>query len=209
VADTFRDLLFGDVPAAEWPPPGADHAAAEPWSSFLRAQVQRGKSQAEAVLTLRGILETTGLESRHYLQAWHELRELGVAPDAALAKQVLGVVVEVPVETGLDVLAAYLDGTARYLNYSGAAVIWEHPSDTLDAEVGALLEAGHAIATRIGPWKGPRLVLPPGQMRLSILTPSGLHFGQAPFETLSRDALGGRAIQAAMALMQRLIELRK
>jgi hypothetical protein len=208
VPSSLRDVLFGDVPASEWPAAGAEHAAAEPWSSFARAREQASTSRAEAVLTLRGIVETTGLESRHYLQAWRALRELGVAPDAALAKRVLGVVVEVPVETGLDVLAAYADRTARYLNYSGAAVVWERPNDILDAEVDALLEAGHAIAMRIGAWDGPRPVLPPGQTRLSILTPSGLHFGQGPFEILSRDALGGRAIHAATALMQRLIALR-
>jgi hypothetical protein len=175
----------------------------------VRARAQTTASRAEAMGTLRGIVESSGLESRHYLQAWHALRELGVAPEVALAKQVLGAVIEVPVETGLDVLAAYADGTARYLNHSGAAVIWEHPNDSLDAEVSALLEAARAIAVRIGPWDGPRPVLPRGQTRLSILTPSGLHFGQASFETLSRDPLSGRAISAALALMQRLVTLRK
>ncbi|UOQ72993.1 hypothetical protein [Hymenobacter cellulosilyticus] len=42
-------------------------------------------------------------------------------------------------------------------------------------------------------------------MRLNLLTPSGLHFGQAPFDTLWQDALGGPVLVAAQQLMQALI----
>ena len=45
----------------------------------------------------------------------------------------------------------------------------------------------------------------PGQARISILTPSGVHFGQGPFELLSADPMCSRAIDAAANLMQSLI----
>jgi hypothetical protein len=38
-----------------------------------------------------------------------------------------------------------------------------------------------------------------------MLVPSGLHFGQAPFEVLMGDQMGGPVITAAMQLMQALI----
>jgi hypothetical protein len=130
-----------------------------------------------------------------------ETRFLGWAPPVD-TKQVWGVVVEVGLQGGLDLLAAYADHTARYYNYSGAGVVWDHP----DAPIDALLACGQTICDRIGPWEGARPAPPPnGQVRINLLTPSGLHFGQGPFELLSQDSLGGPALAAATALMQGLI----
>jgi hypothetical protein len=122
------------------------------------------------------------------------------------AKQVLGVVVEVGLEGGLDLLAAYADHTARYYNYSGAGVVWEHADASLDAQIDVLLACGQTISDVIGPWEGERPAPPPtGEVRINLLTASGLNFGQAPFEVLSRDSLAGPALAAATALMQSLI----
>lgn len=134
----------------------------EPWASFVRAREAARTNPGEAIRNLRAILDVSGLESRHYLQAWNGLRELGIRPDETTAKAVLGVVVEVPVDgAGLDVLAAYADHSARYLNYSGAAVIWDRPDARGDAEIDSLLEAGRSIVVQIGPWDGPRPPVPP------------------------------------------------
>ena len=46
-----------------------------------------------------------------------------------------------PVPGGLDTLAAYEDLSARYLNFSGAAVIWDHPDNSLDSETRGLMQA--------------------------------------------------------------------
>ena len=58
-----------------------------------------------------------------YLEAWLALRRLGDTPPSAIAKQVLGVVVEVGVEGGLDLVAVYNDLSAWYYDHTGAAVI--------------------------------------------------------------------------------------
>ena len=202
----IRDTLFGDMPLSAWP--GATSTSTEePWASFIKARDQlEGGDKALAKETLRHIMATPDLESRHYLQAWHFLRELGEQPSAAAAKQLYGVVVEVSMDEGLDIVAAYANHTARYFNYSGAAIIWEKPNTSLDSDVDALLEAGRVVAAQIGPWEGARPAPPPnGQVRINMLVPSGLHFGQAPFEILSRDPMGGPVIAAAMRLMQALI----
>lgn len=138
------------------------------------------------------------LESRHYVQAWHFLRESGVRPDASVAKDVFGVVVEVALPEGLDIVAAYADGTARYFNHSGAAVVWEAPDNSLHSQIESVLRAGKVVVDQIGPWEDPRPPAPPtGQARINMLTPSGLHFGQAPFEALAADQLGGAVISTA------------
>lgn len=203
----IRDVLFGDLPFSQWPNESAPGRDNEPWLSFIQARNQLNSGDKEnSKQTLRRILEMPDLESRHYLQAWHFLRESGESPSDAEAKRLYGVVVEVTLDEGLDIVAAYADHTARYFNYSGAAVVWERPDESLDQTIDSLLEAGKVVADKIGPWEEARPPAPPqGQVRISMLVPSGLHFGQGPFEALSRDPLGGPVIAAAMQLMQSLI----
>ena len=137
----------------------------------------------------------------------HALRAVGERPGGNDAKHLYGVVVEVSMPPdGLDLLAAYEDGTARYYNYSGAGVVWDRPDASLDPAVSALLEAGRTLVTQIGPWEGERAPAPRGSdVRVSLLTPSGPHFGQGPFDALAADNLGGPVIAAATRLMQELI----
>jgi hypothetical protein len=136
------------------------------------------------------------------------LRELGVRPAAEIAKKLYGAVVEVSLQDGLDVLAAYADGRARYLNWNGGAVIWDAPGPRFDADIAAVLNAGKVIVPRIGPWEGPRRGPPPtGHLRLNLLTPSGLHFGEGPMDALGRDALTGPLLAAATGLMRGLTSL--
>lgn len=208
MADSMRDTLFGDLPIDVW---GANEAAVEPWLSFARARdaMARGDTK-EAVAALAAVTVMPGLESRHSLQAWHFLRGLGQPPPVDVQKQVLGVVVEVSLDTGLDLVAGYADHTARYWNYSGSGVVWDRPDGSLDAAVDALLDAGRAVVVHIGPWEGPRRPPPqPDFVRLNMLTPLGICFGEGPFAALAEDPMGGRLLGAATHLMQRLTLLRR
>ena len=202
---TIRDTLFGDLPIAAWT--GGD-SSGEPWVRFqaVEKSLESGSTET-AIQILREIADTPELESRHYLQAWHFLRSLGLDPPDEVAKKVYGVVVEVTLEQGLHIVAAYADHTARYFNYSGAGVIWDRSDDSLHEEIQNLLDAGNNIVHHIGPWEGERPAAPPqGQARVSMLTPSGLHFGQAPLTALVNDEMGGPIIKAALDLMQALIK---
>jgi hypothetical protein len=203
----IRDVLFGDLPLSKWPLDSSSPAQEEPWLSFVHARNSLTDSNnEEAIWRLQRILAMPDLESRHYLQAWHFLRELGVQPPTNEAKRVYGVIVEVAMPQGLDILAGYSDHTARYFNYSGAAVIWERPDASLDQTIDTLLEAGQGVAAQIGPWEDARPPAPRGdEARISMLTPSGLHFGQASMDVLSQDALGAPVIAVATKLMQDLI----
>jgi hypothetical protein len=206
--DSMRDTLFGDLPIDVW---GANEAAVEPWLSFARARdaMARGDTK-DAVAALAAVTVMPGLESRHSLQAWHFLRGLGQPPPVDVQKQVLGVVVEVSLDTGLDLVAGYADHSARYWNYSGSGVVWDRPDGSLDAAVDALLDAGRAVVVHIGPWEGPRRPPPqPDFERLNMLTPLGICFGEGPFAALAEDPMGGRLLGAATHLMQRLTLLRR
>jgi hypothetical protein len=203
----IRDTLFGDTALDAWPG-SAQGASGEPWASFVRAREARAAGRTPEAVELWGRITTMpDLESRHYLQAWHFLRAHGVNPSADSAKTLLGVVVEVYLNEGLDLLAAYPDHHARYYNFSGAGVVWERPDPSLDPYIDALLAAGAQVLQAIGPWAGPRPdPPPPGQMRLNFLSAAGLHFGQAPMAVFAANALSAPTVNAATALLKQLIE---
>jgi hypothetical protein len=205
VSNSIRETLFGDMPLNKWPAEETNQIF--PWSAFITARNHIANSSFEnAIEQWKKILATANLESRHYVQAWNFLRQNGQQPTPAIAKDVLGVVVEVGMPTGLDLLAAYADHSARYYNFSGAGVVWEHPDSSLDSAIDALLSDSAQVVGQIGPWDQDRPPSPQtGQMRISFLTPSGLHFGQAPMQTLASDPLSGRVVQLATTLMQMLI----
>src|SRR5262245_26900215 len=200
---SLRETLFGDMPLSAL----TANASAEPLASFARVaeRLERG-DQGGAIDVLRSIAATPGLESRIYLQAWCSLRKLGVEPPPEDATRLLGVVVDVPMNGGLDVLAAYTDHRARYLNFSGSAILWEAPDARLDGRIDALLAEGRKLVQRVGVWQGDRPPLAAGRGRISMLTPSGLHFGEGPRSGLTQDAIGP-VMQAATQLMLALIDV--
>lgn len=205
----IHGFLFGDVPVLEWPRPESASRNVRPWLLFATAQeaYQRGESAA-AVTALREVLATPDLESRQYLQAWHFLRALGVVPAADEGKRVLGVVLEVAMHGGLDVVAAYADNSARYINYSGKVIVWEAGTDLPGGFIQALLTAAQPVAAAIGPWLEARRQPPSaGDVRINLLTASGLHFGEGSFDVLFQDPMGGPVLAAGQALMQALMEL--
>jgi hypothetical protein len=201
---SFRELLFGDVPFAKW----AASGDGEPWSHFRAAEeaLERGDHR-KAQEILDAIAKMRNLESRHYVEAWMGLRSLGVSPPVSEAKHVYGVVLDVPMEKGLDTLAAYEDGSARYINFSGRAIVWEARGEDrdVDTRLGTLMAAGRALAAAIGPWTEARPPLGMGNARISLLTPSGLHFGEGPFTAMARDPMAAPLFNAGAMLMQALV----
>ena len=199
-------LLFGDLPLDQWP--GADAPAqGAPWDSFIaaRAKLAAG-NRDEAIRLWLHITTRADVESRHLLQAWTFLRQAGIAPDAEHAKDVLGVIVSVPVQNGHDVLAAYHDGSVRYVNFSGAAVVVDDAPPAVAAAARELLGQGRIVAGRIGPWTEPRLPpLASGEARLMVLTPSGPRFGQAAFSALGSDPMAQPVLDAAFQLLTEVL----
>jgi len=173
--------------------------------SFAQArELAQAGHRDDAVRIWRQIASAEGLESRYTLQASHFLRQAGQPPPPDQARLVLGVAVEMPARKGHDLLVAYRDGTARYLNYSGKAVIWEDHSDTrAQAAITDWLDAGQVVASAIGVWEQPSLPpWPAGDARLMMLTPGGHRFGQAPAAALSQDPQAGPFLAAPTRLLQ-------
>ena len=204
---TIRDTLFSDELLEKVATYSKEPNDTSCWSHFANAQrILKNGNKSEAINELNKVLEITGLESRVYLQAWNCLRVLGNTPSADIASQVKGIVVEVALDKGLDLVAAYSDHSARYYNFSGAGVVWDASDPNIEKIVDELLAAGQVIVNNIGLWEKPRPPAPPkGSVRINLLTYGGLYFGQGKFEALAQDKLGGTTLKLATSLMQALI----
>jgi hypothetical protein len=202
---TLRDTLLGDLSPQEWP---SDANEVHPWSLFVKArELIAARQESQAADIYREIAETPRLESRHYLQAWHFLRKMNIQPPPELANKVYGVVVEVCLATGPELVAGYTDHTARYLHSSGGGVVWEAPDSSLNEPIDRLLEAGAAAAAVI-PAMNQARPNPPKEVnavQICILTPSGIHHGLGTFERCSREPLANAIVNTATALMQALV----
>jgi hypothetical protein len=202
---TLRDMLLGDLTPAEW----LGNREGMPWSLFVEGhdQVMLKGDIKGAIKTYKKIAETPGLESRHYLQAWHFLRKLGTTPPADIARNVYGVVVDVVLESGQETVAAYADHHARYINYTGGGVIWEAPDASLNEKIDTLLRVCEPPARQLKPLdKHPLAPSALNAVQICILTPSGIHHGLGTFEGWSKDAMGGPILVAATDLMKSLVD---
>lgn len=152
---------------------------------------------------LEDILHDVELEARPKILAARLLAENAIVEPQ---RRLMGVIIEVGLEDGLDVLAAYEDGSARYINFSGKIIIWDTPTTESEQLLTELFDVGTAVVNNIGPWDGPRRPAPSGgNIRLNFLVSDGLYFGEGPFEVLQQDEMGGPVIDSAVKLMHYLI----
>jgi hypothetical protein len=192
--DKVYNLLFCDQP--ELLQPAIDNAKEYPWNVLFAATPDAA--------ALQQLAADTNAESRMRLLAYTVLANMG---KKATEKELLGVIIEVGLEGGLDVLAAYDDGTARYINQSGSMIVWESPNAESNALLDRLFAESEVVVSKIGPWDKARLSEPGnGEVRLNFLVSDGLYFGQGPFDVLSNDPMGGPVIDAATKLMVFLTE---
>jgi hypothetical protein len=205
----MREVMFGDLPWDEWC--RREGPLEAPWPLFRAAWTAKKNGDLEgSCACLEQVVSTLGFETRHYVQAWHYLRELGRPPSPAEAKDVLGVIIEKGMKEGLDVFGAYDDHTARYWSYRGTGILWDQSNDLLDDEIEALFESARLAVEKIRPRVGPRPPPPaPGEFQISFLTPSGVHFGRGTEDVLSVDPLAEEVLERATTLMRRLTDLKQ
>ena len=154
---------------------------------------------------LESLISDPSVESRVRLLAYRKLFLNGKKPKK---KELLGVVVEVGLEKGTDVLASFSDGTARYINQSGKIIIWDMSDKRSDFLTKELFYESESIVKKIGPWDKQARLAPPGRglARISFLMSDGLYFGQGPMNDLFHDPLSGPALNVTTLLMQHITE---
>jgi len=188
-------LLFCDEP---WRFKPADGQAPAPWQTLLFSE----KPAPDAV---RALAEDRSAEARTRALAYRWLRGNG---HAVPKRQLLGVVVEVALPGGLDVLATFADGGIRYINHTGRLVFVEGGLPDTGPIVERLYAASRNVIARIGP-SDERRRPPPAQgaIRLTFIASDALYFGEGPMSTMQQDALAAPVIQVATELLQRVVAI--
>lgn len=191
--DRIYNLLFCDDPALyQQDAP----TTAYPWTVLLAPTPDPAALQALAADPTQ--------EGRARLLAYRQLAQLGAPP---APPELLGVVVEVGLPLGLDALAAFADGSARYFNQAGKLLVWEAQTPESDELVRQLFAASRRVVSQIGPWREKRLPPPTnGLVRLTFLVADGLYFGQGPLAVFAHDAMAGPVVAAATQLLTYLTE---
>lgn len=158
--------------------------------------------------TLESVALGEGGETRYRLLAATALRSRGWKAPAGRGDELLGVVVEVSLERGLETLAAWTDGSVRYLNQGGAIVLHDAPEDperdVLAPFVRGLLEAAAPL-----PASTPATVRPkaaPNAMRVTLLTLDGPRVLTRPPELDEQDPVAP-ALAAAHELLVATMDL--
>jgi hypothetical protein len=161
-------------------------------------------SDASNNADLEKIIADTNIESRIQILAYNKLLVNGGKINK---KDLLAVIVEIGLDNGLDVLASFSDGTARYINQTGKMIIWETTNDISDTLTKKLFNNSYNVVYKIGPWDKPRRLSPEkGIVRITFLVSDGLYFGEGPMNVLFNDPLSGPALSSAAELMKYLVE---
>ena len=149
---------------------------------------------------LKKLVEDEEVESRTKILAYRKLKNL------PKETKLLGVIIEAHLPEGLDILAAYADGSARYINYTGNMVVWEKSTKESEELIQQLFKSGQSTVSKIGPWDKQRLPAPTkGNTRLTFLVEGEIYFEEAPTEVLFNDPLAGNVLLHGAYLMQYLI----
>jgi|SoiMethySBSTD1v2_1073268.scaffolds.fasta_scaffold36309_4 hypothetical protein len=175
---------------------------------LLAAALERKGNRPGAVAALRQLL-AAAKESRIRLWTWTALRHLGEAPEPERAAAVEGLVVEVDSGRGVETLAAYADGTARYLLPGGAKFVWDAPDKRLAQPITDTLAAAGAIAADL---PLGRLAGEPGpdHARVTLLTPAGPRAVEEPLADIASPVSArGPLFAAATALLSEILAIAK
>jgi hypothetical protein len=173
--------------------------AGEPWTTLL--------ADAPDVKTLERIAGYEQGESRVRALAYNRLRALG---HPVPAKKLLGVIVEVPLQLGPDVLAAFADGGVRYLNQSGKGgqVFEKGGAPNVEALAKQLIAASQPLVDQTSPSDKERLPPPKGpNVRLTFLVSDGLYVREGSFKELGKDPLSASVVVKATQLLQAVMAM--
>jgi hypothetical protein len=160
-------------------------------------------SETSSVEDLQKIADGNNVDPRIKILTYNMLLANGHLP---AKKELLGVIVEVGLDEGLDVLASFNNGTARYINLSEKIIVWETTDDAEANKITRdLFACSQYIVNQIGAWDKPRRPSPTkGNVRISFLVSDGLYFGEGPIGILFSDPMAIPALTKATELMQYL-----
>ena len=161
---------------AESASPSAGGLAAGPTpsrSAAVREQLFASSPKAGGAADLAAIARDPQRGSRERQEACAGLRKLGPLPADVDGAELHGVVMDVPLNEGIDTVALYADGTSRYVNFAGFSRRIEQPAGEVLVSTKRSIESARALAPQIAP--GDHTTMPASQKasRFTFLTCAG------------------------------------
>jgi len=154
------------------------------------------------VRVVQAIVQDANEESRVRLLAAHWLRTNGHEVPAA---ELLGIVVEVPLEGSLDTLAAYADGRVRYINHTGRIAVYDGAPEDVAQQAKLLVAAAIPAAAKATAQKRGGASTP-GLVRFSFLSTEGLRVREGGFGDIARDQLAAPVLEGAQKLLDLIVK---
>ena len=119
------------------------------------------------------------------------------------AKVFLGVVAELGSLNGPDVVAAYGDGSIRFISERETLASFGPGSPKITRKAQELLSRSRGLLAHLDPWKEPRVPAAPfGIIRITFLTSDGIYFGDGEARSMARDKFGGETVRTAVQLLR-------
>jgi len=162
-------------------------------------------SETSSITDIQKVIDDKDSDPRTKILAYNRQLAIGHKPGK---KELLAVIVEVGLDGGLDVLASFSNGTARYINQTGQILVWETTDDqTANKITSDLFANSQNIVNQIGAWDKQRRPNPTkGNVRITFLVSDGLYFGEGPLNVLFSDPMASPALTKATELMQYLTQ---
>lgn len=161
-------------------------------------------SETSTISDLQKISDDSTSDARLKVLSYNRQLASGHIP---INKELLAVIVEVGLKGGLDTLASFNDGTARYINQAGNIIVWETTDPRSNELTQDLFLNSQHIVNQIGVWDKPRRPAPTkGNARITFLVSDGFYFGEGPIDILFNDPMASAALTSATYLMKYLTE---
>ena len=161
-------------------------------------------SETSTISDLQKIIDDSNSDPRQKVLSYNRQIASGHKPSK---KELLAVIVEVGLESGVDALASFNDGTARYINQTGKLLVWETTDEKSNELTKDLFLKSQNIVNQIGAWDKPRRQAPTkGNVRITFLVSDGLYFGEGPIDVLFNDPMASPALTSATYLMNYFTE---
>jgi len=201
----FTELLFCDQTLDDLLTSlDEDPASGGAWMLLSKSAEHMRQGEVErAAEVLLEVVANPKMETRILLWSWAALRCLGSQPKSPQVDDIKGVVIQVPMESGVDVLAAYADGTARYVNHGGKVIVWEITDATIAAIIRKLLESCTALRGVVVGASANHSIK--DLVRVTLLTFNGNRFAEVSTQSLASSPIN-QVLSVGAELMAHLIK---
>ena len=143
-----------------------------PWKTLFSSEASANELEA--------IAGDEKLETRLRILAFNALKKHPVKNK----REMMGLILEVGLEEGLETLAIYRDYRIRYINCSEKMLLWETRDPEIDSKIVAIFDLAAAVMPEINMINEPRTASPTREKyRLSILADDGPHYYQGRMTT--------------------------